>query len=116
VSLPLCVSLPHAGLDRPPAIGARAVLTDADVARDGDEGAAVIYAALGAAAEARVATSIARAFIDMNRAEDDRRKDGVVKTHTCLDVPIYDGPLPEDVVEELLAGHHRPYHAALGAV
>jgi formiminoglutamase len=58
-------------------------------------------------------TDIARAVIDLNRAEDDRRKDGVVKTHTCWDVPIYSEPLAEEIVQTLLARHYRPYHAAL---
>jgi N-formylglutamate amidohydrolase len=57
-----------------------------------------------------VTTDIARAIIDMNRAEDDRRKDGVVKTHTCWDVSIYSESLPDSVVENLIKKYHRPYH------
>lgn len=115
MKLPLCASLPHAGLARPPEVGQRPILTDEDIARDGDEGAAAIYAPLLEAAAVSVTTPIARAFVDMNRAEPDRNKDGVVKTHTCLDVPIYAEPLPEAIVERLLTRYHRPYHAALTA-
>jgi N-formylglutamate amidohydrolase len=44
---------------------------------DGDEGAAEIYDLKDHAAEF-VTTDIARAIVDLNRAEDDRRPDGVV--------------------------------------
>jgi N-formylglutamate amidohydrolase len=114
-SLPLCVSLPHAGLEQPIELAGLPILGIDDVVRDGDEGAATIYGPLGAAATVLVSTPIARAFLDMNRDESDLRKDGIVKTHTCLDVPIYRQPLPPDVVEVLLARYHRPYHAALSA-
>lgn len=114
-TLPICVSLPHAGLTTPDEVGDLPILSPEDVARDGDEGAAEIYRRLGEAAEVLVSTSIARAFVDMNRSEDDRRKDGIVKTHTCLDVPIYREPISDPIIEALLERYHRPYHAALTA-
>ena len=46
---------------------------------------------------------------------DDRRADGIVKTHTCWNVPVYDPFPPETVVDELLRLYHAPYHAALSA-
>jgi N-formylglutamate deformylase len=113
MSFPFVVSVPHAGLDMPEELSGLCTLDPRHVAEDGDEGAATIYAPLGELAAHFVTTSVARAFVDMNRAEDDRRKDGVVKTHTCLDVPIYERPLSEPLVQSLLAAYHRPYHAAL---
>ena len=112
MTLPLLLSVPHAGLRVPDALAANCRLAPEEVVADGDEGAAEIYA-LADAVAAFVTTDVARAVHDMNRAEDDRRKDGVVKTHTCWDVPIWREPLTEAQVEALLAEHHRPYHAAL---
>jgi formiminoglutamase len=115
VSLPVLISVPHGGLEIPDEVRDRCVLTAAQVAEDGDEGAAEIYA-VERDVRAFVATDIARAVVDLNRAEDDRRADGVVKTHTCLDVPVYDRPLEESVVQSLLERHYRPYHARLRAL
>lgn len=109
MKLPLLLSVPHAGLRIPPEVESWCILTREDVVKDGDEGAAEIFA-LGESVEAWVTTDIARAIIDLNRAEDDRRRDGVVKTHTCWDVPVYDPFPPESVVEELLERYHQPYH------
>jgi N-formylglutamate amidohydrolase len=110
--LPLLVSVPHAGLAVPAALAPYCRLTPREIAEDGDEGAAEIYAFPDRVAR-HVTTDVARAILDMNRAEDDRGRDGVVKTHTCWDVPVYEPFPPEDLVQWLLAEHHRPYHAAL---
>jgi len=104
--------VPHAGLDVPQEVADLCILTPQQIVEDGDEGAAEIYA-IESEVEAFVTTSVARAIVDMNRAEDDRSKDGVVKTHTCWDIPVYKSPLPDESIEHLLASHHRPYHARL---
>lgn len=111
--LPLLVSVPHAGLAVPPEVADLNRLTPRQIAEDGDEGAAEIYDGLKHRVAHFVTAEIARAFVDLNRAEDDLRKDGVVKTHTCWDVPIYQSPLPTDLVEALLDRYHRPYHRQL---
>ena len=64
-------------------------------------------------ASAYLSTDIARAIVDLNRAEDDRSPDGVVKTHTCWNVPVYREFLPDSLVEELLDRYYRPYHVRL---
>ncbi|MGD9299358.1 N-formylglutamate amidohydrolase [Thiohalocapsa sp.] len=114
--LPLLISVPHAGLAVPEPVARQSLLTTAQIARDGDEGAAAIYAVLRDQVAHFVTTDIARAFVDLNRAEDDLRKDGVVKTHTCWDEPIYRTPLKPATVETLLARWHRPYHRKLSAL
>jgi len=91
------------------------VLTPQQIVEDGDEAAVEIYDIEGEV-EAFVSTRIARAIIDMNRAVDDRSKDGVVKTHTCWDVPVYHPFPPESVIETLLARYHQPYHEKLTAL
>jgi formiminoglutamase len=82
------------------------------VAKDGDEGAGEIYA-LGEQVVAFVAADTARAIVDVNRAEDDFRKDGVVKTHTCWNVPVYRAAPPAETVRTLLEKYYRPYHRRL---
>jgi len=114
VRLPLLISLPHAGLRVPEEVEPYCILTEAQIIEDGDEGAAEIYDFPDAVAQF-VTTDIARAVVDMNRAEDDRRADGVVKTHTCWNVQVYDPFPPENVIEQLLARYHRPYHEHLMA-
>lgn len=63
--------------------------------------------------QAYVTTDIARAFVDVNRSANDRGRDGVVKTHTCWDVPIYMGHLPEDLIEVMIRKYYQPYHEKL---
>jgi N-formylglutamate deformylase len=112
VNLPLLISVPHAGLSTPPEVADINLLAPQQIAEDGDEGAAEIYA-IGGEVGAYVTTDIARAFVDQNRAQDDRRADGVVKTHTCWNVPIYHEPLSELIVQQLLERYYRPYHKQL---
>lgn len=112
MSLPLLLSVPHAGLGVPPEAEPFCVLTPEEIAEDGDEGAAEIYA-LEAEVAAFQTAGIARAIVDLNRAPDDRRPDGVVKTHTCFNVPVYREFPPEPVIETLLDRYYWPYQRAL---
>lgn len=112
MKLPLLASVPHAGLTVPEEAEAYCILTLDQVAEDGDVGAAEIYS-LETELEAFVTSGIARAIVDLNRAEDDRRPDGVVKTHTCWNVPVYREFPPEHVVKQLLDRYYHPYHARL---
>lgn len=87
-------------------------LTKPQIVDDSDEGAAEIYD-LRDEVTAFVTTDVARAIVDVNRAEDDRRPDGVVKTCTCWQVPVYQPFPPADVIATLLARYYRPYHQRL---
>ncbi len=113
MKLPFLLSVPHAGLTVPPEAAPYCALTPREIAEDGDEGAAAIYLGLEPLVAAFHTTDIARAIVDMNRAGDDRRRDGVVKTHTCWNVPVYREPLPDSVAEGLIGRYHRPYHRRL---
>jgi formiminoglutamase len=106
--------LPHAGLGVPDEAAPFCVLTSEQIAEDGDVGASEVYA-LEASFQVFVTTDVARAIVDLNRAEQDRSKDGVVKTHTCWDVPVYRPFPPESVIRELLDRYWRPYHGSLTA-
>ena len=110
--LPLLVSVPHAGLRVPSEVERLCALTPAEIAEDGDGGAAEIYA-IEDEVGAFVTTDVARAVVDMNRSRDDIRSDGVVKTHTCWNVPVWHRPLSQAEVGGLLDAYHRPYHRRL---
>jgi formiminoglutamase len=113
LKLPFLISVPHAGLQVPFEVASRCVLQQKDIIQDGDEGAAEIYLPLESKVAVLVTTDIARAIVDMNREETDRRKDGIVKTHTCWDIPVYKEPLSEEIIEDLLKNYYRPYHRDL---
>ena len=51
----------------------------------------------------------------MNRAPDDVRKDGIVKSHTCWDVPIWRERPSDALFARVIDRYHRPYHASLSA-
>lgn len=110
---PLLMSVPHAGVSVPPEVEELCILKATDIQSDSDEGAAEIYLSLQSQVSAFVTTDVARTIIDMNRAENDRSKDGIVKTHTCWNVPIYRAFPSEAIIETLMDKYYRPYHANL---
>lgn len=114
--LPLLISVPHAGLQIPPEVDSINLLSLNDIIQDGDVGAAEIYGPLKEQVRHFVSMPIARAYVDLNRAEDDIRIDGIVKTHTCWNVPIYEKPLSQDIIQQLITRYHRPYHRQLTAI
>ena len=112
MKLPLIISVPHAGLTVPQEARDYCALTPEQILADSDEVAAEIYD-LKSEVAAHITTDVARAIVDMNRAEDDRGRDGIVKTHTCYNSRVYRQPVSEDVVEILLERYYRPYHQRL---
>ncbi len=114
--LPLLVSLPHAGLSVPSELADLNRLTPQEIIEAGDLGAKEIYAILATEATHFVSTDISPVFVDMDRAEDEIRKDGVAKTHGCRDVPVYSEPLPPALIEILLERYHRPYQNHLSGL
>jgi N-formylglutamate amidohydrolase len=115
MTLPLLISVPHAGLTIPPEVRNLCILTPDQIRTDGDEGAAEIYHLQKEVAEF-ITTDIARAVVDLNRTAEDRRPDGVVKTHTCWNEPVYHKPLPEELIPMLLDNYYYPYHRQLTQV
>jgi len=111
--LPILISSPHAGLYVPPCVRELCALTPEEIAADGDAGAAAIYGPLKDHVEVFTTTVVARAIVDLNRQINDRSKDGVIKTHTCWDVPVYREAPSEAIVRELLENEYIPYHERL---
>lgn len=113
MTLPLLISVPHAGLFVPQEVEDLCILGEQDIIKDSDEGADEIYLPLRTEVSALVKTNVARAILDMNRREDDRRMDGIVKTHTCWDVPVYSKFPSEAIIKSLIKKYYRPYHSDL---
>jgi formiminoglutamase len=113
MKLPVLLSVPHAGWNIPPEVADICRLTEMDVHADGDAGADEIYYPLKNEVAVFVTTDVARAVVDLNRAPDDFQNDGVIKTHTCWDVPVYRAPPSDEVVSSLLQRYYYPYHLQL---
>lgn len=112
--LPILISVPHGGDEIPPEIRERVALTKKDIFDDSDALTGEIYAFQNDVM-AYIDTSIARAFVDLNRAPSDRppeNPDGVVKTATVNRCSVYKkGLFPnEPLIQILLQNYYFPYH------
>lgn len=117
IKLPVLISVPHGGDKIPEELKKRTALSFAEIFEDGDALTRFIYNFRRSVA-AYIDTDIARAFIDLNRAPDDRpprNPDGVVKTETVNRRPVYrPGCYPDDaLIERLLSKYYLPYHEQL---
>ncbi len=92
-------------------------LTHADILDDIDLFADRLYDP-GATVQRVQVADIARPFVDLNRSPDQlppEFPDGVVKSHTCFNVPVYRAGMAPgaELVQRLLEKYHAPYHRAL---
>ena len=110
---PFLLSVPHGGLLVPTEVRDFCCLSQQDVRTDGDVHAAEIYWPLAQSSRAFIASHVARAIIDLNRAEKDWSRDGVVKSHTCWEELVYDPAPPDSLLSELVDRYWKPYHAQL---
>ena len=113
MKLPLLVSVPHAGREVPEYLIDRICLSPDEVEAECDRGARGIFSGLEPLVEAYRTSEIARAIVDVDRSEEDRSKDGVIKTHTSEEKLIWNGPLDDETIQRLLEAHYRPYHQDL---
>lgn len=115
--LPVLVSIPHGGTGVPPELADRVRIGPNDILADGDAFTGEIYDVADCVG-LQLKAEIARAFVDLNRAEDDLppgNPDGVVKSHTVFQKPIYleDRQPDAALIERLLERYHRPYHGRI---
>lgn len=115
MKFPFLVSVPHAGESVPTEVEDICLLNRKEVLAESDEGARAIYFNLKEHCEAFLTTDIARTIIDLNRAPGDIGADGVIKEHTCWNVPVYKKFPDARLVRSLLARYYFPYHAQLSA-
>lgn len=114
MTLPIGVSVPHGGLVVPEEVKDICVLRPDDIRQDSDEGAWEIYN-LGGEVSSYHRALVARAIVDVNRAPDDFRPDGVVKTETSYERQVWSRELRPPEIAELIERYHYPYHAALAS-
>ena len=115
MKLPFFISIPHGSLDVPDEIKDIWMLAPDDLLKDSDEGAIEIYSELKDEVVASLFADVARAVVDLNRAPDDLGGDGVIKSETCYQVPVY-RKFPDDrQVSSLLDKYYFPYHEKLSS-
>jgi formiminoglutamase len=114
---PILLSIPHGGHLTPEELMDSSLLSPSDIFHDSDSFTDKIYD-LSLEGFTVLKASVARAFVDLNRAADDlppHNPDGVVKSHTCYQVPVYpEGQIPSgDLLSRILSLYYHPYHDLL---
>ena len=112
--LPVLLSIPHGGTQRPQELDSNLSITDTDLFDDSDPFVIEIYD-LGEKVQGVVKTNIARAFVDLNRSLQDlppQNPDGLIKSSTCYQKPIYKkGMEPNESLRNVLIEmYYKPYH------
>ena len=115
--LPVLLSIPHGGTQRPRELDSHLSITDKDLFDDSDPFVMEIYD-LGQKVEGVIKTNIARAFVDLNRSLQDlppNNPDGLIKSATCYDKQIYKkGQEPDDsLINVLIEMYYKPYHRSI---
>ncbi|MDH3834769.1 MAG: N-formylglutamate amidohydrolase [Nitrosopumilus sp.] len=112
--LPILLSIPHGGTQRPPELDGHLCITEEDLFDDSDPFVIEIYD-LGDKVQRVIKTNIARAFVDLNRSLQDlppQNPDGLIKSKTCYEKPIYikDREPDESLRTMLIEMYYKPYH------
>lgn len=120
MKLPVLISIPHGGWRVPEELMEVWALSPAEAFHDGDPCTPRVFD-FSSRVEAQATMEFFRAAIDLNRAPDDsapENPDGVVKSHTCYDVPVYkSGFIPGGQLKQaLLDKYYHPYHRFLDEV
>ena len=113
MKLPLFISVPHAGIDVPIEVSGLCALKREAILADSDIGAQAIYFPLQQYAMGFCTTTIARSVLDLNRAPDDIGGNGVIKSHTLHNVPVFKKFPDKKLIKTLLDRYYFPYHARL---
>ncbi|MFT5527406.1 MAG: N-formylglutamate deformylase [Pirellulaceae bacterium] len=114
MSLPILMTIPHAGVKIPNEVREFCALDEFQINRDSAAQARQIFS-FTQKVMAYVSTDIARAIVDVDRAAFDRTMDGVVKLNTRWLTPVYRTPLTETVIQELLENYYKPFHQQINA-
>lgn len=116
MKLPILFSVPHGGLEIPEELLDYTLFDEKLIRADSDEGSTEIYHPLERYASGFLNIEYARCFIDMNRAPDDRRPDGVFKTHASWGHQLYEPYPSEDLIRSVIERYHSPYHERLASL
>ena len=108
---PVAVSIPHGGWKVAPEIRDIWALRPQDAFHDGDPYTNRIYDFSGKV-RAQIIMEYYRAVVDLNRAPHDiapENPDGVIKSHTCWNVPVYKpNCLPDEDLKQMLLEKCEP--------
>jgi formiminoglutamase len=115
---PILVSIPHGGWKVAEEIKDIWALSEKDAFHDGDPYTSKIYN-FSDRVEFQIVMEYFRAVVDLNRQPDDiapKNPDGVIKSHTCWNVPVYkENSLPDETLKKLLLKkYYFPYHKEMG--
>ncbi|HJJ23386.1 MAG TPA: N-formylglutamate amidohydrolase [Nitrosopumilus sp.] len=115
--LPILLSIPHGGTKKPVELDGHLSITNKDLFDDSDPFVIELYD-LEDKVERVIKTSIARAFVDLNRSLQDMppdNPDGLIKSSTCYQKPIYTtGKEPDDSLRNILIElYYIPYHRSI---
>jgi len=115
--LPFLISIPHGGEYMPVEVAADVCITPRDLLDDSDSFTNDIYDSKDIVEE-QVHSTIARAFVDNSRSIDQMPPefpDGLIKSATCYDRPIYkEGKHPDEETRNLLISkYYDGYHKKL---
>lgn len=113
MKLPFFISVPHGSLKIPDEIKDICLLSTEDIRKDSDEEAVEIYSSLKDEVLDIIMADVARAAVDLNRAPHDIGGDGVIKTHTCYNTPVYNKFPDEQLISLLIEKYYTPYHEKL---
>ncbi|MFC1569652.1 N-formylglutamate amidohydrolase [bacterium] len=115
-SLPFLISIAHGGEEIPEEIKMCIRLSREEILEDGDAFTTYLFDVYPHCPI--VKASIARAFIDLNRAPDALppiHSDGVIKNQTCFKKPIYKAGYEPDnqLISLLIDKYYHPYYQEL---
>ena len=112
--LPVLISIPHGGMLIPEELKNKIIIGKEEIFEDIDPYTQEIYN-LKDKVITVFKTDIARTFVDLSRAADDRppqNPDGVIKSHTCFGKKIFrENEQPDSLlINQLLEKYYHPYH------
>ncbi|MFP4548688.1 MAG: N-formylglutamate amidohydrolase [Fidelibacterota bacterium] len=115
--LPFFISIPHGGTEVPPELNDKIIITKNDLFDDSDAFTREIYN-VSDLAESQISMRYARAFLDLSRSTDmlpPDYPDGIIKSATCYNKPIYKPECHPDVPMQrlLIRKYYYPYHCFL---
>jgi formiminoglutamase len=111
---PILISIPHGGWKVADEIEDIWALSNKDAFHDGDPFTSEIYD-FSDRVKYQIVMEYYRAVVDLNRQPDDiapKNPDGVIKSHTCWNVPVYkQDSLPDETLTNILLDkYYFPYH------
>ncbi len=117
--LPFALSIPHGGVETPKEFLELVVATPDDQREDIDHLTREIFSVPEGMVAKQLTFATARTFVDLNRRPEawgPSYPDGVVKSLTHVDRPVFSRFPDDETVRQVLERLYVPYHAALAEI